>query len=140
MPVTKDDELRAILERSRTIAVVGASDSPQKEAHQIPAYLQRKGYRIIPVNPGKDEVLGRPAPDRLQEIDEPVDVVDVFRPAEEAPEIARAAAQIGADVLWLQIGIRSDEAARIAEDAGMAVVMDQCMGETHRRLGIGRVE
>lgn len=140
MPVSTDEELRAILEAPRTIAVVGASGSPQKDAHEIPAYLQQQGYRIIPVNPGKDEVLGRSAPDALADIDAHVDVVDVFRPAEEAPDIARAAAAIGADVLWLQLGIVSDEAARIAEDAGMTVVMDQCMGATHRRLDIGRVD
>lgn len=139
MPVTDDDQLRKILEQARTIAVVGASDSPQKDAHEIPGYLQEQGYRIVPVNPARDEVLGVASPGDLREIDGPVDVVDVFRPAEEASQIARAAVDIGAAVLWLQIGVRSDEAAAIAEDAGLTVVMDTCIGATHRRLGIGPV-
>lgn len=136
MPVRDDDSLREILERTRTIAVVGASDAAQKDAHEIPAYLQQQGYTVIPVNPKRDEVLGHHAPESLRQVEDDVDVVDVFRPAEEAPDIARAAVDIGADVLWLQLGIVSDEAARIAEDAGMTVVMDQCMGATHRRLGL----
>lgn len=135
VPVRRDDELRTILETVRTIAVVGASGSPQKDAHEIPAYLQEQGYRVLPVNPARDEILGREAADGLRELDD-VDVVDVFRPSDETPDIARAAVDIGASVLWLQLGITSDEAARIAEDAGLMVVMDECMGATHRRLGI----
>lgn len=134
MPVNDDDSLRGILGTARTIAVVGVSGSPQKDAHEIPAYLQEQGYTVIPVTPTHDEVLGRTAADDLRDVDADVDVVDVFRPAEEAPDIARAAVAIGADVLWLQLGIESDEAARIAEDAGLTVVMDACMGATHRRL------
>ncbi|MBW3604497.1 MAG: CoA-binding protein [Actinobacteria bacterium] len=136
MPVDSDDDLRGILETVSRIAVVGASGSPQKDAHEIPAYLQEQGYTVIPVNPSRDEVLGREAADDLRELDGDVEVVDVFRPAEEAPEIARAAVDIDADVLWLQLGVVSDEAASIAEDAGMTVVMDECIGATHRRLGI----
>lgn len=136
MPVDDDERLREILETARTIAVVGASGSEQKDAHEVPAYLQDQGYTVIPVNPARDEVLGREAADGLREIDVDVDVVDVFRPASEAPDIARAAMDIGADVLWLQLGIRSDEAARVAEDAGLTVVMDQCVRATHTRLGI----
>lgn len=140
MPVHDDDSFRQILVSARTIAVVGASGARQKDAHEIPAYLQRQGYTVIPVNPARDEILGRHAADGLREIETPVDVVDVFRPAAEAPDIARAAVDIGADVLWLQLGIVSDEAARIAEDAGLTVVMDQCMGATHRRLGLSAQE
>lgn len=136
MPVDSDEGLREILEAARTIAVVGASGSPQKDAHEIPAYLQDQGYRVVPVNPAHDEVLGRDAADGLRELEEHIDVVDVFRPADEAPAIARAAVAIGADVLWLQLGVVSDEAARSAEDGGLTVVMDRCMGATHRRLGI----
>lgn len=136
MPVDDDERLREILERARTIAVVGASGSEQKDAHEVPAYLQDQGYGVIPVNPARDEVLGRKAADGLRELDGDVDVVDVFRPASEAPDIARAAVDIGANVLWLQLGIRSYDAARLAEDAGLTVVMDECMGATHKRLGI----
>ena len=134
MPVDSDEALRRILATARTIAVVGASGSPQKDAHEVPAYLQEQGYEVLPVNPGKDEVLGRAAADGLRELDAGVDVVDVFRPADEAPDIARAAVDIGADVLWLQLGIVSDEAARIAESAGLTVVMDACMRQAHGRL------
>lgn len=135
MPVTNDDELREILTTAQTIAVVGASDAADKPAHEIPAYLQQQGYRILPVNPTRGEVLEMTAADGLRELAD-VDVVDVFRPADEAPDIARAAVDIGARVLWLQLGVVSDQAARIAEDAGLTVVMDECMGATHRRLRI----
>lgn len=129
-----DEQLADIYRSTRTIAVVGASTDESKAAHRIPAYLQSRGFRIIPVNPGSDEVLGEQAMGSLTEITEPVDVVDVFRPSEETPDIAREAVAIGAKVLWLQEGIASEEAAEIARDGGLAVVMDTCMGATHRRL------
>lgn len=130
-------ELREIYDRTEVIAVVGASDDPDKPSHQIPAYLQREGYRIVPVNPGDSEVLGERALDELPEVDEQIDVVDVFRPADEAPDIARQAVLAGAKVLWLQTGIVSEEAATIARDGGLTVVMDACMGAMHGRLGLG---
>ena len=126
-----EDEYRRIYGEVKTIAVVGASENPAKAAHGIPAYLKREGYRIIPVNPKGGEMFGEPVRTSLAEIGEPVDVVDVFRPAEETPDIARQAAAIGAKVLWLQEGIHSDEAQRIAEDAGMTFISDTCMGHTH---------
>lgn len=129
-----DRQLADIYRSTRTIAVVGASSDPSKAAGRIPAYLQSQGYRIIPVNPGSDEILGEPSVDSLSDIHEDVDVVDVFRPSEETPDIAREAVAIGAGVLWLQEGITNDEAASIASDAGLTVVMDTCMGATHRRL------
>lgn len=134
MPVENDAELRRILQETRTIAVVGASASEDKEAHSVPAYLQEHGYRVIPVNPSHDEILGVPAVGSLEDVDEEVDVVDVFRPAEETPEIARQAVAIGAKVLWLQLGIENEEAARIAEAGGLEVVMDACMKRNHARL------
>ncbi|HUH06362.1 MAG TPA: CoA-binding protein [Egibacteraceae bacterium] len=132
-----DDELRAIYDATRTIAVVGASADPAKPAHSIPRYLQNQGYRIIPVNPNSGEILGEPAYRTLAEVDVDVDVVDVFRPPEEVPGIAREAAAIGAKVLWTQTGIESEEAAEIARSAGMTVVMGVCMGQTHARLSLG---
>lgn len=129
-----DEELIEIYRRVRTIAVVGASADPDKPSHRIPAYLQSVGYRIIPVNPVADELFGEPVHRSLAEIDEPVDVVDVFRPPAEAPGIARQAVEIGASVLWLQVGISSAEAERIATEAGLGIVMDICMGATHKRL------
>ncbi len=129
-----DDELIEIYREAKTIAVVGASSDPEKPAHRIPAYLQSAGYRIIPVNPNADRLFGEKALDSLDQVDEPVDVVDVFRPSDQTPPIARQAAAIGAKVLWLQEGISSDEAEAIASEAGMTVVMDLCLGATHERL------
>lgn len=129
-----DDELRSIYENTKTIAVVGASSDQSKPAHNIPAYLQSVGFRIIPVSPKGGELFGETVRTSLADIDEPVDVVDVFRPAEEAPKIAEEAAAIGAKVLWLQAGIWSDEAYALAKEKGLEVVMDMCMGATHQRL------
>lgn len=128
------ERLTEMLDEAASIAVVGASSDPQKAAHRIPSYLQDQGYRIIPVNPNADEVLGEPTVDRLADVGEPVDIVDVFRPADEAPDIARQAAELDASVLWLQSGIRSEEAREVAEDAGLDVVMDRCLGSSHRIL------
>jgi uncharacterized protein len=115
----------------------GRLGGPLQPAHQIPRYLQRQGYRILPVNPHGGELLGEPVARSLAEVDRPVDVVDVFRPAEEAPEIARQAIAIDARVLWLQLGIESEEAKRLAEGAGLTVVMNRRMGATHGALGLG---
>jgi uncharacterized protein len=131
-----DDELRGIYEESSTIAVVGASDDPKKPAHAIPQQLQGLGYRIVPVNPKGGEILGEKAYRSLDELDVPADVVDVFRPSEETPDIARQAVKLGAKVLWLQEGIVSEEAATIGREGGLTVVMGICMGATARRLGI----
>jgi predicted CoA-binding protein len=129
--------LLRIYAETRTIAVVGASNDESKPSHRIPRYLQSQGYRILPVNPRGGEILGEPAARSLEDIEVAVDVVDVFRPAEEAPEIARQAIAIDARVLWLQLGIESDEARQLAEAAGLTVVMDRCMGETHGEQGLG---
>ena len=131
------EELLRIYAATRTIAVVGASGDPAKAAHRIPRYLQSQGYRIRPVNPRGGELLGEAVARSLAEVDGPVDVVDVFRPAEEAPGIAREAIDAGAKVLWLQAGIESEEARQLAEAAGLTVVMDRCMGEAHGELGLG---
>lgn len=119
------------------IAVVGASPDTSKRANIVPSYLQDEGYRIIPVNPNHDQILGQRSYATLADIPEPVDVVDVFRPADEAPRIAEQAAAIGAKVLWLQVGIVSDDAAAIANEAGMTYVSDLCIGHTHAMLGLG---
>jgi len=132
-----DDELKQIYADTKTIAVVGASNDPKKAGHSIPAYLQTQGYKIIPVNPRGGELFGEPVRTSLADIDEPIDVVDVFRPSEETPDIARQAVEAGAKVLWLQTGIESEEAERIAQEGGLQVVMNTCMGATHRRLGLG---
>ncbi len=132
-----DDELRRIYADTKTIAVVGASNDESKAAHTIPRYLQRQGFRIVPVNPRGGEILGERAYPSLKDVDVPVDVVDVFRPSPETPDIARDAVSIGAKVLWLQLGIESEEAAEIAEKGGVKAIMDLCMGATHKRMGLG---
>ncbi|HJW60180.1 MAG TPA: CoA-binding protein [Actinomycetota bacterium] len=131
------ERLVGIFAEAKTIAVVGASADPSKPAHAIPRYLQRQGYRIVPVNPRGGELLGEPVARSLAEVDGPVDVVEVFRPAGEAPRIARDAVEVGAKVLWLQLGIVSQEARQVAGPAGLTVVMDRCRGEAHRQLGLG---
>src|SRR3989442_9567680 len=131
------EQLLRIYAQTRTIAVIGASADASKAAHKIPRYLQSQGYRILPVNPRGGELFGEHVFRSLTEIDVPVDMVEVFRPAQEAPEIARQAVAIGAKVLWLQLGIVSEDARRIAEAAGPPDVMNRCMGATHALLGLG---
>jgi hypothetical protein len=115
-----------ILEQASTIAIVGASRDPSKAGGSVPYGLQRRGFRIIPINPYADELFGERVYRSLSDVKEKVDLVDVFRPAADAPAIAREAAAIGAGALWLQLDIRSNEARRIAEAAGMDFVEDQC--------------
>jgi uncharacterized protein len=123
-----------ILRAARTIAVVGASPDPSRTSHGVMRYLQRVGYRCIPVNPNADEVLGERCYPSLVDLPEPVDLVDVFRRAEYCADVAREAAAIGAPALWLQLGLRSADARDVAEGAGMAYVEDACTAVVHRRL------
>ena len=116
-----------ILRDSGTIAVVGASRYPDKPAHAIPLQMQRHGWRIIPVNPALTELFGVPCYPTLADIGEPVDLVDVFRPAPDTPEVARQAVAIGAKALWLQQGIVSAEARAIAVAGGLDYVEDRCL-------------
>jgi len=127
---------RALLERTRTVAVVGCSTHPGKAAHQIPRQLQQAGYRVIPVHPSAETILGERVYRTLAEIPEPIDLVDVFRPSPEAAGIARQAVAVGAKAVWLQSGIRSEEAARIAEEAGLDYVENRCTGADVARFGI----
>lgn len=120
------DSPEQILREFDTIAVVGASRDPDKAAHDVPAQLQRAGFRIIPVNPHASELFGERVYRRLAEIPEPVEIVLVFRPDDEAAEIARQAVAIGAKALWLQLGLRSAEAERIARAGGLRYVEDTC--------------
>lgn len=131
-----DDYIRNILGAVRTIAMVGASANWNRPSFFAMKYLMKKGYRVIPVNPraAGGEILGQKVVATLDEISEPVDMVDVFRPAEECVDIAEQAVRIGARVLWLQLGIRNDEAARIAEAAGLKVVMNRCPKIEYARL------
>ena len=134
MPVTDEAELREILAADR-IAVVGCSSTPGKAAHDVPRYLERQGYDVIPVNPYADEILGTRAYDSLSAVPGPVGIVDVFRPSEEVGGIVdEALARDDAGVVWLQLGIHDDEAVARAEAAGMQVVQDRCLRTTHQRL------
>jgi len=131
-----DAELRSILGGARTIAVVGLSSDPRRPSYEVAEFLQEKGYRILPVNPRETEVLGEPAFPSLPDVpaDVGIDVVNVFRRAEETPPIAEQAVARGAKVLWLQDGIVNEEARRIAEEGGLAVVMGVCIKRTTNRL------
>jgi len=132
--ISADDELGRILCAARTIAVVGLSADPEKPSHEVAAYLQAQGYRIIPVNPRGGIILGETVYADLRAVPEPIDLVDVFRPAAVCLDIAREAVAVRAKVLWLQLGIVNEEAAALARAAGLAVVMDRCTLREHRRL------
>lgn len=123
-----------ILKQAKTVAIVGISANPEKVSHRVAAFLQSKGYRIIPVNPtAQDEILGEKVYPSVQSISEPFDVVDVFRRAEDVPGVVDDAIAARAKVLWIQLGIVNEEAAARAEAAGMAVVMDRCMMAEHKK-------
>lgn len=132
---TDPDHAAALLARSRTVAVVGFSADTAKPSNHAPMELVRRGFDVIAVNPFH-EVEGVPTVAHLRDIGRHVDLVDVFRPAADAPDVARAAADIGASALWLQLGIRSDEAREIAAEHGMAYVEDQCVAPIARRFDI----
>jgi predicted CoA-binding protein len=125
-----------ILARSRRVAVVGMSHEPGKPSHDVPLALAAHGFTILPVHPGLAEIEGIATYGSLAEVPGPIDVVEVFRPADEAPEIARQAVAVGARALWLQLGLTSAEARLIAEEAGMDYVEDRCMAVERARTGI----
>jgi predicted CoA-binding protein len=131
-------EPREILEYARTVAVVGASRDPNKAGGSVPAALKDHGFKLFPINPTADVLFGERVYRSLEDVPERVDVVQVFRPAAEAPEIAREAVAIGARALWLQLGIKSDEARRIARAAGLDYVEDHCMGVERARYQIDK--
>lgn len=131
-----DEVVRRILSTYDTITVVGASADPSKPAHRVPAYMQRHGWRIVPVTPEAESVLGERAYPSLAEVPTPVGLVDVFRRSWQTPEVARAAVAAGATALWLQLGIASREARAIAADAGLLYVEDRCLAIEQRRLGL----
>jgi len=126
--------LRRILAQTHTIAVVGLSANWYRPSNFAAKYMQDKGYRVIPVNPTYTEVLGQRCYPNLTAIGGPVDVVDCFRKSQDIVPIAREAVAIGAKVLWMQLGVRNEEAARIALDAGLDVVMDRCVKIEHARI------
>ena len=131
-----DEELKTLLTNAHTIAVVGASGNPEKASYGIMQRLQAVGYHVIPVNPREAEVLGEKAYPSLSDIPEPVDIVDVFRRAEDTPPIADEAVKIGAKALWLQSGISNEDAAARAKAGGLTVVMNACVATAHSLLRV----
>lgn len=129
-----DSELKQLLQDTRTIAVVGLSEKPDRPSHHVAAYLQSVGYRVIPVNPNVLTVLGERSFPTLLDIPEPVDMVDVFRRSEAMPGIVKEAISIGAKSLWMQEGVYHEDAYTMAEDAGLKVVMDRCILKEYERL------
>jgi predicted CoA-binding protein len=138
------EEIRSVLESYRTVAVVGLSRDPDKASYRVAQYLQSAGYRIIPVNPFVDEVLGEKSYKSLLDVPEAIEVVDIFRPSEDVPaiveEVIELKSRLGTPkVIWMQLGIVNKEAARRTKETGFTVVMDRCMMVEHRRLSMENV-
>ncbi len=134
-----DAQIRSVLSEIKTIAVVGCSKDPAKDAHRVPKYMQMHGYRIIPVNPTATEILGEKAYPSLDAVPVPYDAVDIFRPSADVPPIVDQAIRGPAKVIWMQLGIRNDGAAKKAQAAGKTVVQDHCMMRDHARLFGGTI-
>jgi predicted CoA-binding protein len=130
------EEMRALLQATDTIVVVGCSADPAKEAHRVPRQMQAAGFRIIPVNPRGGEMLGEPVYPTLAEVPGPIQLVNVFRPSADAAAVAADAAAAGAKSIWLQLGIASTEARAIAERAGMGYIEDECIAVVRAETGV----
>lgn len=141
MPLTTDDDIRALLQAARTIAMVGASDRPERPSYDVMATLQSHGYRVIPVNPSiaGEHIHGEYVFHDLAQIGVPIDIVDIFRNSTAAGEAVDAAIAAGAGAVWMQLGVVNADAAVRAEAAGLKVVMDRCPAIELRRLGIGAI-
>lgn len=132
--MNNDQTMKEILQSAKTIASVGLSSNPEKESYGVGEYLKKQGYRLIPVNPTADEILGERSYPDLESVPEKIDVVQVFRKPEDVPPVVESAIQVGAKVVWMQEGIVNEAAAQSARAAGLQVIMDACMRETHQRL------
>jgi len=129
-----DQTIRDVLSVPHAIAVVGCSPNPERDSHRIARLLQGKGHRVIPVNPGHREILGEPCYRSLQDIPEPIDFVDIFRRSEHVAPIVDEAIEVGAKIVWMQLGVIDEVAAAKAQQAGLLVVMDRCPAIEYRRL------
>jgi len=137
MPINDEEGLRDLLTETKTIALVGASTNKDRPSHSVMAYMIDRGYKVIPVNPFEKEILGQKVYPTLADIPEPVDMVDIFRKAEDAGAICDEAISIGAKSVWLQLKVIDHAAAKRCEDAGLKVVMDRCPAIDMPRLGLG---
>ena len=131
--VASADPILDILKQHKTIAVVGLSSDPMRPSYGVSEYLQSAGYRIIPVNPNESEVLGEKAYARLEDVPEKIDIVDIFRRSEEVSAAVESTIRVGAKVVWMQLGIANEAAAKQAQAAGLTVVMDACLLIEHKR-------
>lgn len=129
-----DERLFELLDKSRTIAVVGLSGKPERDSFKVAQYMQKQGYKIIPINPKVERVLGEKAYPDLPSVPEPVDIVNIFRRSEHILPVVNEALKISPLAIWMQLGIVNEEAAEIAEKAGILVIMDKCIMVEHRRL------
>ena len=129
-----DSTTAEILKNSKTIAVVGMSKNPEKAAHRIPKYLINQGYKVIPVNPTANEILGQKVYPNLEAISEVIDIVDVFRPSDQTPEIVKTAVKLKPKMIWLQLGIKNEESLKIAEEHNIHYIQDKCIMVEHRKL------
>ena len=130
------DPIAEILKKCKTIVVVGLSSNPMRPSHEVTEYMQRAGYRIIPVNPNETEVLGKKSYERLEDVPEKIDLVNIFRRPEEVQPVVESAIRIGAPVVWMQLGIENEGAAERAHAAGLAVVEDACILIEHRKRNL----
>jgi hypothetical protein len=128
------DPIADLLKSAKTIAVVGCSTNPDKDAHTVPKYMLDKGYHVLPVNPTAAEIFGRPVFKALSEIREPVDIVNVFRPGPECDKVAEEAIKLRPRAVWLQLGITNERAKRIVESAGIQYIEDRCLRVEHKRV------
>lgn len=142
MPLTRDEDIHELLANARTIAMIGASDRPDRASHEVMKFLQDHGYRVLPVNPQitGEHVHGEYVWRELAQIGEPIDIVDIFRNAAAAGEAVDQAIAHGAKAVWMQLGVVNESAAARAEAAGLKVVMDRCPKIEIRRLGVPRIE
>jgi len=133
-PVTDEAPAVEILKKAKTVAVVGISAKEERDSHRVAKYLKEHGYKVIPVNPGLKQVLGEPCYPDLKSVPEHIDVVDIFRSIDAIPGIVDEAVAVGADSVWMQLGLFHEEAAEKARKAGLSVVMNRCMKIDHARL------
>ena len=129
-----DDTIKAVLAMPRTVAVVGCSPNPERDSHRIARLLQVRGHRVIPVNPGHREILGETCYASLRDIPEQVEMVDIFRRSEQVAPVVDEAIEVGAKIVWMQLGVIDERAAVKAQNAGLTVVMDRCPAIEYRRL------